>query len=71
MDEATEQKFGVVDDRLEHLERRADALEGKRAKREARRFNWAMVALFLAELVVLVAEAPDLLHALARFFGHA
>lgn len=52
MDEHTEQRFELVADQIDHLERRVDALEGSRAKREARWFNWAMVALFLAELAV-------------------
>ena len=71
MDEATEQKFGVVDDRLEHLEHRADALEARVSDRAARRREWIVIALFVAELVILIAEAPGLPRALLRWIGHA
>ena len=71
MDEATEQKFGVVDDRLEHLEHRADTLEARVSDRAARRREWIVIWLFVAELVILIAQAPELPHALARILGHA
>lgn len=56
MEEATEQKFGVVDDRLEHLEHRAQALEDRIALRDSRRLEWIVIGLFLAELVIGALE---------------
>ena len=61
MDEPTEQKFGVVDDRLEHLERRADALETRVSDRAARRREWVVIWLFVAELAIGAAELYFLL----------
>lgn len=56
MDEATEQKFGVVDDRLDHLEHRAEALEEESSDQAARRREWIVIALFLVELGIGALE---------------
>ena len=71
MDEATEQKFGVVDDRLEHLEHRAGALEARVSDRAARRREWIVIWLIVVELLMLVPIAPAFLRWLWRVLSHA
>lgn len=62
-EELIEQRFELVEDRFEHCERRLDALEQARddavGTKESRRswmVNWLMVGLFVAEVVIGVAE---------------
>lgn len=58
-DELIEQRFELVDDRLEHQDTRLTALESARSSEaadekhaEGMRLNWIVVALFAIELVV-------------------
>lgn len=55
-DELIEQRFELVDDRFEHFERRLTDLEDARADRHGRRMNWAMLGLFVVEVVIGVIE---------------
>jgi hypothetical protein len=59
MDEITEGRFALVDDRLDHYGARLDLLEQARSSEEAdekhaegMRLNWIVVALFAIELVL-------------------
>lgn len=58
-DELIEQRFVLVDDRLDHQGTRLDALEAAQASEaadekhaEGMRLNWIVVALFALELVI-------------------
>ncbi|WP_027814993.1 hypothetical protein [Paraburkholderia bannensis] len=59
MDEITEGRFALLDDRLDHYGERIAALETAHADREAddkhaegMRLNWIVVALFAFELLI-------------------
>ena len=56
MDERIEQKFELVHDRLDHLEHRAETLEDKLSDRAARRREWLVIWLFVAELFIGFGE---------------
>lgn len=58
-DDLIELRFGLYDDRFEHCERRIkeleDARDEKAIARESRRgwwMNWAMLSLFMVEVVI-------------------
>jgi hypothetical protein len=58
-DELIELRFGLYDDRFEHCERRIKELEDARDEkveaRDARRgwwMNWAMLSLFVVEVII-------------------
>lgn len=55
-DETIEGRFALVDDRLEHFGVRLDALEDGREAKHARAINRAMLALFVAEVVIGIVE---------------
>ncbi|CAE6712516.1 hypothetical protein R75461_01123 [Paraburkholderia nemoris] len=50
-DDLLEQRFDLVDDRLEHHGERIDALEGARDQRHGRRLEWIVIALVALEAV--------------------
>lgn len=59
MDEISEGRFALVDDRLDHYGERIDQLEAAQSARDAEekhaegmRLNWIVVALFVGELVL-------------------
>ena len=59
MDDLTEGRFQLLDDRLDHYGERLDKLEAVHAEQEAEdkhaegmRLNWIVVALFALELVI-------------------
>lgn len=52
MDDLTEARFSLVDDRIEHLRERIEALEGEDRHAEGMRLNWIVVVLFVAELLM-------------------
>jgi hypothetical protein len=63
MDEETEGRFTLVDDRLDHYRERLEALEQARddhaeekESRHARAINWAMLGLFVIEVIIGTAE---------------
>lgn len=51
-DELIEQRFKLVDDRLDHYGERLDKLEGEDKHAEGMRLNWIVVALFTIELAL-------------------
>lgn len=62
-DDLIELRFQLYDDRFEHCERRLKELEDAEADRDqeqesrnGRRMNWAMLGLFVVEVVIGVAE---------------
>lgn len=52
MDEITEGRFALVDDRLDHYGERLDKLEAESHHAEGMRLNWIVVALFAVELAL-------------------
>ncbi|MGN6084920.1 hypothetical protein [Trinickia sp.] len=62
-DETIEGRFALLDDRLDHFGERIDALEEGRQEKHARAINWAMLALFVVEVVIGVAELWMMRHA--------
>ena len=52
MDEITEGRFALVDDRLDHYGERLDKLEAEDKHAEGMRLNWIVVALFAVELAL-------------------
>lgn len=55
-DDVIEQRFELIDDRLSHIDERLDAMKDERESRHARTINWAMLGLFVVEVVIGVAE---------------
>jgi uncharacterized Rmd1/YagE family protein len=52
MDDITEGRFALVDDRLDHYGERLDKLEAEEKHAEGMRLNWIVVALFAVELAL-------------------
>lgn len=56
MEEDVQQRFDLVDDRLEHLEHRAETLEDKHSDQAARRREWLVIGLFVLEVALGLME---------------
>lgn len=69
-DDLIEQRFELVDDQFEHLKLRVATLEDEqtesvdaKASKHGRWMNWAMLGLFVLEVVIGVVEIWMLRHA--------
>jgi uncharacterized Rmd1/YagE family protein len=63
MDEETEGRLALLDDRLDHYLERLESLEQEKAEQHSRIINWAMLGLFVLEVVIGIAELWMMCHA--------